>query len=239
MTLWESVDEAGRMRRAEYAFGSAGRATCTALDLGGGRLALVSPPGGPEAPAILAELDTLGEVAAVLAPNPYHRMGMPLAAARYPKAALFAPEAAIPRARKGLDGAREVRPLAELQPSLPDGLEILIPPHMKSPDTVLRLHTPQGTVWTFHDILLNIEVVSSNPVERWALGLLGYQRGLRVNRFGCRWVLVADKPAFAAWLRAELERLPPAVFAPGHGPIVRDGALLARLLTLADEIGRL
>ena len=239
MSDWEPVDPEGRVRRAAYHFGSAGRANCTAVGLGDGRLVLCSPPGGPDANALFDRVDALGEVVAVVAPNGFHRVGMPMAARRYANARLFAPEAAIGRVRKGVDATRAVRPLTELAATLPDGVEIFVPPHMKNPDTVLRVQTTLGPVWTLHDLILNLDVVSSNPVERWLLGTLGYQVGLRVNRFGCRWVLLRDKPAFSAWLLDELRRMPPAAFSPGHGPVVRDAAGLARLTLLAEEIGGL
>jgi hypothetical protein len=105
---------------------------------------------------------------------------------------------------------------------------------MKSQDTVARVHTPEGVVWTFHDILLNMEEVSSSPVEAWVLGLLGYKPGLRVNRFGTREVLVADRPAFRGWLLGELERLPPSAVVFGHGPALREG--LERLPEVVAQI---
>lgn len=238
MTLWEQVDPEGRVRRAEYLFGKGGRATCTAIDLGQGQLLLCSPPGGRIADAIYQELDQHGQVVALLAPNAHHNLGIPAATARYPEAQLYAPDKAIPRTQKIVGKAATVRPLEDLQERLPSGVEALVPPHMKGPDTILRVQTAAGTLWTIHDILLNIQIISESALERWVLGLLGYQTGLRVNTFGCRWVLVGDKGPFSAWLSAELERLPPAVFVPGHGPVIREPELLARMPELAREIGR-
>lgn len=237
MPLWEPIDEAGRVRRAEYRFGSAGRATCSTVDLGGGRMALFSPPGGADAGPLYDELGGYGEVVAVVAPNAYHRMGLPAAAARYPGAELFAPEKAVARVGKKLEKGKVVRPLEDLQPRLPEDVEVFVPPFMKSSDTMVRVSTGLGVVWTIHDVILNMEVTSTNAVERWALGLLGYKPGLRVNRFGIRFVLVADRPAFSRWLREELERVPPAAMVAGHGPPLREPALLARLPELAGEIG--
>lgn len=234
MTTWECVDPAGRVRRAAYHHGSAGTANSTAVDLGDRRLVLVSPPGGEAAAGLLDTLDTLGEVVAVVAPNGYHRMGLPGAAGRYPRAGLYAPEGAMARVRKVLDPAVPLRPLGELPRA--EGVEIFVPPHMKAPDTVLRVHTEVGWVWSLTDVVINLDVVSSNPVERWVLGLLGYQLGLRVNRTGCRFAFLADKAAYADWLLGELGRLPPALFSPGHGPVLRTPELLGRLPVLAEEI---
>lgn len=235
-SAWETVDPEGQLRRADYSFGTGGLATTTAVDLGDGQLALLSPPGGREGEALLDALEGVGEVVALVAPNAYHRLGLPLAAARFPEAALFAPAQALPRIQKGLPADRVARPLGELAPRLPAHLEIFTPPHMKSEDTILRFHSAAGPVWLLHDLILNIQQQSSVALERWLLSALGYEKGLRVNRFGCRWVLLRDRAAFAAWLQAELERLPPVIFVPGHGPVIRDPALLATMPALAASI---
>lgn len=234
---WEPVGSGAQMFRADYRYGSAGVATCSAVKLGGGRLALVSPPGGAQAPALYDDLDRLGEVSMIIAPNAYHRVGLPMAAARYPGAGIFAPETALKRVGAVLP--RAPRAIQSLGREIPPELEIFAPPHMKHQDTIVRVHTPEGALWTLHDIILNMADLSTNPVERWVLGLLGYKKGLRINRFGLRLGLLADKPAFSRWLVSELERLPPAVFVPGHGPVIRERALLERLPELAVEMASL
>lgn len=230
MQRWERVDAGGRVHRASYRYGTPGPATTTLVDLGDGRLVLLSPPGDA---ALYNALEGMGEVVAVVAPNGFHRFGLPMAAKRCPKARFFAPERAVARAAQKLDG-REVRPLEALAGELPEDVEIFVPPHMKSQDTVVRVHTAEGVIWTLHDLLLNMEEVSSSPVERWVLGLLDYRPGLRINRFGLRWVLLGDRAGFRGWLLGELERLPPAAVVFGHGPALREG--LERVAEVAAQI---
>lgn len=236
-TSWEPVDAQGRVHRADYRYGRSGVATCSTVGLGDGRLVLVSPPGGADTDALYTALDGLGEVAAIVAPNAYHRVGLPVAATRYPQARIYAPPTAVKRV--GERAPREVRPLDALAPTLPPEVEIFTPPHMKSQDTMVRVQTPEGVIWTQHDLILNMTVVSSHPIERWLLGLLGYKTGLRVNRFGAKLGLLKDPPAFASWWTAELQRTPPVAVVPGHGPVLRDAEPLARIPALIDELGRL
>ena len=237
-TDWENVDDAGRVRRATYTFGSIGVATTTAIDLGGGRLVLLSPPTGDRAQPLLTALDELGEVVAIVAPNGNHRLGIPGASVRYPHAGVFAPPTALKRVQRALGGHGAARPLSELTPDLPGGIEIFAPPHMKGQDAIARVHTPGGAIWTVHDILVNFESLPAG-VGGWFLGLLGFGTGLAVNRFGARFVLLRDRPAFSRWLLQELERVPVTALVTGHGRVARDPAVLATLPALAEEIGRI
>ena len=231
--LWQPVDGRGWMHQATYRYGSAGVANATAVRIGEGRLALLSPPGGAAGPELLDQLGNLGEVTAIIAPNAFHRSGLPGAAARFPDAILYAPETALARVAAVLPRA----PVA-LQSirGLPPEVEIFAPPHMARQDTALALHTPEGTIWTLHDVVLNMTEIGSNAVDRWVLNRLGYLPGLRLNRFGLRFVLLGDRPAFSRWLAEALRRDPPAVFAPGHGAVLREPDLAQRMVALAEEI---
>ena len=231
--LWQPVDGHGWMHQATYRYGSAGVANATAVRIGEGRLALLSPPGGKAGPELLDQLANLGEVTAIIAPNAFHRSGLPGAAARFPNATIYAPETALKRVAAVLPRA----PVAlQSLSGLPPEVEIFAPPHMVRQDTALRLHTPEGTIWTLHDVVLNMTEVGSNAVDRWVLNRLGYLPGLRINRFGLRFVLLGDRPAFSGWLADERRRAPPAVFAPGHGAVLRDPELLQNMIPLAEEI---
>lgn len=226
MSRWEAIDDEGRVRRCAYPGGNAApTANAVAIEVGGGSLVLISPPGGADAEEAFAELDGLGRVVAIVPPNGFHRAGVAGAEARYPEAPIFVdPRAADRVAQKCRDRGR-VRPLAELTPRLPAGVEIFVPPHLKRADTWARVDTSAGTVWYFTDLVINIDRLPGG-----LLGLvcrcLGFRTGLAVNRFGGRVMLVRDRPALSAWLCAELERRPAAAVVTGHGPAVRDAAQL-------------
>lgn len=232
MRRWEVVDPTGWVRRCEYVVGAV-RANAVAFELRRGELLLISPPAGADAEEALRELDEAGQVTAIVAPNGYHRAGLPAAEAHYPGVPIFVEPRALARVARVCRDRARVRPFAELAPRLPAELEVFVPPHLKRPDTMARLATPQGTLWYVNDLLTNIERLAG--ARGRVMRLLGYREGLALNRVGGRWLLVADAAACSGWLCAELRRHPPAILLTGHGPPIRDAE---RLRGLQDVVAR-
>ncbi len=220
MPDWKTIDERARVYLAPYPVGRFGQANCLAVGLGDGELALVSPPGGHAGPALLEAIAERGRVTALVAPNGFHRLGLPGAQARFPEATVYAAPGALDRVGKVT--AAPPRPLDALQAALPDGVEILVPPHLKRPDTFVRVRTPAGAIWYINDLVNNLPSLPEPAPVRWMFQALGFRPGLVANRFGCRNIFVGDRPAFARWFRQALEDHPPAVIVTGHGPAVRD-----------------
>ncbi len=221
---WDLVDETARLYRATYAFGYGGSATAVLFGLGDDELALMSPPGGWLAPALFDAIPELGRVTALVAPNGFHRIGLPEARRRYPEAPVFAPRAALKRVGKVVDGPRA---LEGLGPLLPEGVELRELPGMKRPDTFLRVQAGQGPAWYLNDVVTNLQALPEG-----AMGLLldamGFREGLALNTFGCRWITKA-RPELAQWLLSELRNQPPALVLAGHGPVESRPQVLARL----------
>ena len=85
---------------------------------------------------------------------------------------------------------------------------------------------------------MNLPHLPKNPILRFLMWALGFRKGLSVNRFGCRFVMKVERPAFATWLQAELTDHPPHILVPGHGPAIREAELLSRLPEIiARELG--
>lgn len=230
MTMWEPIDAKGRVRRWEYAVGEAGRANAVAVELRDGELLLLSPPGPKDSTLALDELDELGEVVAVVAPNGFHRGGLPAATERYPEAGVYADPRAHARVGKRCAPGTIVRPLAALAERLPQDVEVFVPEHMKRPDVVMRVAVDEGLLWSLTDIVLNLEALPPGPIERRLFAWMGFRPGLAVNYLGSRVVLLGrGRPAYSAWLCAELERRPAALLITGHGPPVRDREVLRGL----------
>lgn len=228
MNVWEPVDEAGRMRRWEYKIGTA-RANAVAIDLGGGELVLLSPPGGDGGEAALVELDRLGKVTAIVAPNAFHRSGIPIAEAHYPAATIHVDPRGRDRIVRVCGDASRVRPLVELVARLPAEIDIFVPPHLKRPDTIARVTGSDGVAWYINDLVVNIERLPPGWFSQAFFRMLGFRPGLMFNPFGGRRFLVGDRKAFSQWMCEELAKVPPKVLVTGHGPVVRDAALLGSL----------
>lgn len=224
MTRWECIDETLRVYRADYRVGNGGEATCCAFGLEDKRLLLLSPPGERDAD-LLDELDQIGEVHAIVAPNGFHRIGIPVAQARYPQASIFVEPRAQKRVSAVCKPSTLIQPISALQAILPTHLEIFVPPAMKNPDTIVRIDSSQGYIWYINDIITNIPSLPKQLLLRTLLKTLGFRAGLSVNRFGCRFILLKDRAAFSRWLQQELAQYPPAILIAGHGPTIRDAAL--------------
>lgn len=114
----------------------AGKLNCFALRLKDGGLCLYSPVRGMSADT-RDQLDKMGGVTALLAPNHYHNKGLQEHADAYPGASLFCTLAAEPRLRKmtGLNYA----PLDELSAQLADGYAFLKPDGVKTGEVWVQI----------------------------------------------------------------------------------------------------
>lgn len=232
MDAWEAVDAAGRVRRWEYRFGREGVANAIAVAVDHESLVLISPPSGVDGEAARAALDRIGAVTAIVAPSGFHRAGIPAAEAAYPQASIHVDPRMHGRIAGVCRDPGRVRPLAELAARLPADVEIFVPPHMKRPDSIARVATPDGAVWIFNDVVVNLDRLPRGLLLRGLVKLLGFRTGLMVNPIGGRRLLVGDRAAYTRWLCAELERRPPVALVTGHGPPIRDPAALRELAGL-------
>src|SRR4051812_45892821 len=106
---WQRVSPDLPLYTCGYSFG-AGHAIALAVPYDGG-YAVISPPvKAPE--SSFAEIDGIGKVRAVVAPNAFHNMGIAAWAARFPDAKLFAPSQSINRVEKKA-GVSGVKPLSD------------------------------------------------------------------------------------------------------------------------------
>ncbi|MCB9793790.1 MAG: hypothetical protein H6741_13815 [Alphaproteobacteria bacterium] len=233
---WTAVHAEARVLRADYPTGPDAFATSLAVGLEGNGLLLISPPGGARGEALREALAQLGELRAIVAPNGFHRMGVAPAAARFPEARVFAPERAVARVQKACPD-KEVEPLAALVGVLPPSVELLVPPHLRNPDLIARIHVREGVIWSVTDIVLNMHALPANLLMSALLRLLGFQAGLHVNAFGARFVILQDRAAFKRWLLEELERLPPLAVVFGHGePACTPEAVALFLQRVREEL---
>jgi hypothetical protein len=166
--------------------------------------------------ALVAEIDALGEVRSIVAPNGFHHLFAGHALARWPGATLFA-SAAIRRKRPDLPRAKWLEPgdatrwVPELDACRIDGMPRL--------DEWVFFHRPSRSLIAT-DLVFNI-VEPRGLLTPLVLRIVGANRKLAQSRVFAR--LVAERDATTASLRRilawEIERVVPA-----HGEIVRDDA---------------
>src|SRR5438874_5126409 len=110
---WTVLDAERPVLTRSYFFRPGADARMMVVGIGGGRLAVVSPGAGLPVEA-LRELERYGKVTALVAPNGYHYLGLPLWQRTFLDARTYAPEQARARIAKKL-GIEPPRPLSELQ----------------------------------------------------------------------------------------------------------------------------
>jgi glyoxylase-like metal-dependent hydrolase (beta-lactamase superfamily II) len=211
---WEIYDEATPFLGARY---GSQRVRMAVIGLGGGSLLVVSP-GAPLSEPLLAELAKRGTPRFLLAPNHFHTLGIAPWKARFPDARVVAHPRAHARLRKKLPEIA-IEDLAPLEAALPEGMRVFGPPMAKQGETWVSVKTKEGASWFVTDAILNEVRLPRGPMGLF-MRLLGFRAELMTNPFFKR-MFLEDKAAYKAWVRAELDRDPPALFVPSHGAPLR------------------
>jgi hypothetical protein len=195
-----------------------GPATSTALAVrGDDGLIVLSPPRGVPQSAY-DDLERYGEVRALVASNAFHHLGIPAWKARFPGAAIFAPEQAVARVREKtrIDA---ISPLALAAPICGPHLELIDMPYYRTGEVLAKLSTSRGRAWYVVDIMLNVRRMPRNPLFNVLFRMTGSAPGLRWNKIGPT-LMVKDKRALKRWIREEFDKAPPRWIITTHGEIV-------------------
>jgi len=189
-------------------------ATMTALRLGDGALLLHSP--GPMTPERLAEVEALGRVAHLYAPNAFHHLHVGAWAERFPGARLHAP-AGLARKRPDLriDRVHASRP----EPAF-DGVIDEVPIDGFRLEESALCHLPSRTL-VVADLVHNVGRPESGSARLYTRAMGFYDR-VALSRM-LRWTGVADRAAMRRSLDAVLA-LPFDRIVVGHGEPIVGGA---------------
>jgi hypothetical protein len=221
---WTCLDPEVGVWARTYAFTSGGYANCLVFRLSEGKLAVISPA-TEMSEADFDALDALGEVAALLAPNGLHHLGLPGFIQRYPAAKVYAHEVTAKRVLDKNPAVPHIEPMSSLEALLPPHVRVFHPGNMKMPDMMATIETPEGTIWYSNDVLGNLPKLPKGPFG-WLYKWTRSGPGFRVNRW-VLWFLRPEK-SFGAWLMAEFEKHPPRMVVPGHGHVVAEGDVVAQ-----------
>ncbi len=200
-----------------------------AIRLTDGRLCIVSPIPHPGEEAF-RELDALGKVAFLCAPNHFHNLGLKPFLARYPHARCVASPAAIPRLKKvtGLD----FEPFTVLKPFLPHGIEAVEPIGLKAGELWFEVkdHTSGIALLCVCDAFFNMQDAKS-PLWSLIFRIGGTMPGLKVSRV-FRLLGVSDHKRYKAWIDHRWQTFRPEVLVPAHGDFYSSGQLVEELKDL-------
>lgn len=213
----------------DYSFGP-GRATSVAVLLPDARWLLISPP----TDLSVAEREAFGaagEVAALLANNGAHYLGLGPWTAAFPGAVSYASARAAARIRAKTKGALSLRPLSELVPHVAGVLTLIEMAGDKIGDVLVRIGTERGPVLYVSDMVANFQELPPNPLFALLFRMFDAAPGLKVFTPFFTF-FVKDKAAAKACLVRELEAHPPTVLVPAHGDVVDRPELARELITL-------
>lgn len=205
--------------------------TTNRYDLGGGpirtillkgkdsSLILVSPPIHFNENEF-KEIEKLGEVSALVAPNKFHNLGVPSWKKRFPKAQIYTSETALPRIKRKL--SLDVLNIEDLKVE-PD-THFLSCPGTKNGEIVVVCKEKDGWIWYVTDLFFNYV----EPPTKWFPRLMVQTitgMGIVVNPF-CRFLFIKDKVQVQEWLSAKLGEFPPTAVAFAHGDPIHTPALI-------------
>jgi hypothetical protein len=215
-SAWTAFDSETPVLTYVYAFGPS-RVTSLAVGGAGGLFVMSPPYRAPQ--SVFDDLAKYGEVRALVATNGFHHMGIPEWKARFPNAAVFAPEQALARVRKKT-GIATVEPVAEAAALAGPRLELVDMPHYRTGEVLARFETARGRAWYVTDIILNIRRMPRNPVVNLLYRMTASAPGLRWNQVGPRLIMVKDMRALKRWMREEFDRVTPRWLFTTHGETV-------------------
>lgn len=184
----------------------------TIAEVGGGRLVVISPP-ADEA----RDVDRLGTVAAVVAPNSFHYLHAAAWLRRHPTAELFvAPE--LSRRVPTLPRARELT--ADATPPWRDALPFVVLGPDRGIAEVILFHRASRTL-VLTDVASNLVDVT-RTADRLAFGVSGMPRGFAPTR-NARRLLLRDRPRVRETLR-QVMQWPFTRIVVAHGAVVERNA---------------
>src|SRR5262249_17875810 len=147
------------------------------------------------------DLEKLGNVKALVAPNAFHYLGLATWRARYPDVPIFAPAQSIARitSKTKLSG---IRPLPEAKALTTGDVELVDMPHYKTGEVLVKAKKGSHVVWYVTDALMNLPELPPSFIFRTIFSLTKSGPGLRPNAIAATFMM-ADKRALYRWLRAE------------------------------------
>jgi hypothetical protein len=214
--VWQKVSDDLSLFTCGYSFGP-GHGYALAAPYDGG-LAIISPPcNSPE--GSFAQIEKIGPVRAIVAPNAFHNLGLASWKERFPDAALFAPAQSIPRVEKK-SGVAGVKPLADAKKG---DLELVDMPHYKTGEVLVRFNEKKEHVWYLTDVVMNMAELPNSFPFKYIFKWTGSAPGLRPNGIASRFMM-KDRHAVYRWMRSEVEKKSPTVLIPCHGRAVEENA---------------
>ncbi len=118
-------------------------------------------------------------------------------------------------------------PLSDIAGVLPAGAELLSPPGLKNGEVWLRIASGDRVTWVVSDAFFNL-AANARGFMGLVLRATGTAPGLRIGRTFTL-LAVGDTAPYRDWLLERIAADRPTTLVPGHGAVLADADLPARL----------
>lgn len=235
MAEWQTVDGNDSIQTYEYSFGAGLARTFAVL---GPKGWIVVGPACHVDESIGAFLEKRADVAAIVAPNAFHNMGIREWHERFPKARLFAPAQSIARVQKK-GHVEGVRPLAEAKELTGDAVELHDMPHYKTGEVLAVASSARGPIWHVVDVIFNWPRLPPSFVVKVLFTWLSDSAPGFKLAGPPTWFMMRDKRGVYRWMKELAAKAPPVRVVPSHGADVAmdpPGSDLIELLTRQGKV---
>ncbi len=227
MGHWKSVGEGSGVWVGEYVFSKKNPVNSFAVDLGDGKLMVISP-GTDMSDSVLDDLDALGTVVALVSPGAFHNMGLARWKERYSDARLFATKSGIPHIAKAHPALPAMEPLSALREIASDDVHLYECPTNKHEDLVMFVTRGGHSVLCINEVLANLVELPSNPIFKLLFKLTKSGPGLSFNNMVLK-VIKVKRTAYAIFLQELIVKHGVTDLAPVHGAVLGGADTSARI----------
>ena len=216
---WNVINSSAGILSRTYSFAKNAYANTAVMRLPDGTLLVISPSVKTDA-AAFDELSAYGDVAAIVAPNGFHYLGVPEWRTRFPEARFFAPDQAVTRMeKKSKVDLGNFESLDALAPLLGDKVGLTEAPSTRCGEIWAWSETDEGCAWFTSDVLANMKALPPKFPMKQLFAWTGSAPGYRVFGLAAMAILKNKKESLRALL-SDVRDHPPTFVIPGHGELV-------------------
>jgi len=215
---WTILDESTKTLTREYNFTKTSRARTFVTQYTNNELVISSPPSRIERSQI-DELERFGHVTAIVAPNGFHYLGLPVFKEAFPGAVMYAPELAAKRIAKKLPDLGPIQPLSTLQQRLQPNVHVFDVPGFKIGEVWITVDTEQGPIWYVSDSCFSLDHMPKSWLPKMLLKWTKSAPGFKLNHLGNK-LFLTDRKGYKGWFSERLSHEHPRVVVTAHGSIV-------------------
>jgi hypothetical protein len=184
----------------------------------------VLSPGLNTSAELFADLEKLGRVAAIVAPNIGHDLGLREWQARYPDVPFYASLPTVKAVAKAKKDLRPLQSLAELLPTLPEGVRLWEAPGTSAGTVFMAVRRGGHEMLYLDDLVANMAALPGKQPFRFFFWLSGSAPGLKLSKV-FKFFFVKNARAMARSVLDHAEAHPPTVLLFAHGGTITDASL--------------